>query len=89
MDIGSCFKFVMNQQREYTGRPLNVAARLQSTIEQHDSKPQNKILISKNLYATFTDKRKILSEYKVWDVGRELKNILGGENYRCLKVELK
>ncbi len=89
MDIGSCIKFVMNEQREYTGRPLNVAGRLQGAIGQRDSSPQDKILLSNNLYATFKDKRSIQRKYKVWRVTRELKNISGGEDYRCLKVELK
>jgi len=87
MDIGSCIRFVMNQQREYTGRPLNVAGRLQGAIGQHDSKPQNKILLSNNLYATFKDKREIQHKYRVWRVTRELKNISGGEDYCCVKVE--
>lgn len=87
MDIGSCIRFVMNEQQEYTGRPLNVAGRLQSAIGQGDSKPQNKILLSNNLYATFKDKRKIQQKYKVWRVTRELKNISGGEDYCCVKVE--
>lgn len=89
MDIGSCIWFVMNEQSEYVGRPLNVAGRLQAAIGQHDKKPQNKGLVSKNLFATFTDKRKIMNKYKVWSVVRQLKNISGGEDYRCLKVELK
>jgi len=87
MDIGSCIQFVMNEQREYTGRPLNVAGRLQGAIGQRDSNPQNKILLSNNLYATFKDKRKIQRKYKVWRVTRELKNISGGEDYCCVKVE--
>ena len=89
MDIGSCISFTMNQQREYTGRPLNVAARLQDAIGQRDSKPQNKVLVTNNLYATFTDKRKIRRKYKVWQIKRVLKNISGGEDYRCLKVEFR
>jgi hypothetical protein len=87
MDIGSCIQFEMNEQQEYTGRPLNVAARLQSTVGQRDSKPENKILLSNNLYATFKDKRKIERKYKVWGVRRTLKNISGGEDYCCVKVE--
>ena len=89
MDIGSCIKFVMNRQREYVGRPLNVAGRLQGAIGQRDKKPQNKGLVSKNLYATFTDQRKIKRKYTVWSVRRQLKNISGGKDYLCLKVELK
>lgn len=89
MDIGSCIRFVMNGRPEYVGRPLNVAGRLQDAIGQRDKKPQNKGLVSKNLFATFTDKRKIRRKYTVWTVVRQLKNISGGKDYRCLKVELK
>jgi len=89
MDIGSCIEFVMNGQTEYMGRPLNIAGRLQGNVGQHDKKPQNKGLVSKNLYATFTDRREIKREYTVWSVQRQLKNISGGEKYPCLKVELK
>lgn len=88
MDIGSCITFVMNEQREYVGRPLNVAGRLQGAIAQRDKDPQNKALVSKNLFATFADQRKITRKYTVWSVNRTLKNISGGEHYRCLKVEL-
>jgi len=89
MDIGSCITFVMNNQREYVGRPLNVAGRLQGAIGQRDKNPQNKGLVSKNLYATFIDTRQIKRKYRVCTVNRALKNISGGEDYRCLKVELK
>jgi len=89
MDMGSCIRFVMNGRAEYTGRPLNVAARLQSTVGQRGGKPSNKTLVSNNLYATFKDKKKIERRYKVWRVMRVLKNISGGENYCCMKVERK
>lgn len=87
MDIGSCFRIVMNQQPEYIGEPLNLAARLRSAIEQRDTNYQNKILISKNLFKTFQDKRKIMNQYKVWGVKRDLKKILRGKGYHCLKIE--
>ena len=89
MDIGSCIRFVMNEQPEYTGRPLNVAARLQSTVGQRGGKPSNKTLVSNNLYATFNDKKKIQRKYRVWRVRRVLKNISGGEDYCCMKVEAR
>ncbi len=89
MDIGFCIRFIMNGRPEYVGRPLNVAGRLQGAIGQRDKKPQNKGLVSKNLFATFTDKRKIRRQYTVDDVVRQLKNISGGKDYPCLKVELE
>ncbi len=79
----------MNGRPEYVGRPLNVGGRLQGAIGQRDKKPQNKGLVSKNLFAAFTDKGKIKRRYSIWSVRRQLKNISGGENYRCIKVVLK
>jgi len=90
IDGGTLLVMTMNARREYAGRALNVAARLQSSIAQRKERhPENKVLLSNNLYATFKDKRKIQGEYKIWRVRRVLKNISGGEDYRCLKVELK
>ncbi|MEW6660696.1 MAG: hypothetical protein AB1424_18800 [Thermodesulfobacteriota bacterium] len=88
MDIGSCIRLIMNQRPEYTGRPLVVAARLQGAIEQRDKRPQNKMLISNNLYATFSDRRSIEEKFKITPVQRNLKNIFGGENYECKKIKL-
>lgn len=88
MDIGSCIPVVMNQQREYTGRPLNVAARLQGAIGQKDKNPQYKALLSNNLYATFEDQQDIENEYKIMRVKRTLTNISGGEDYHCKKIWL-
>ena len=59
----------------------------QGAIGQRDSKPQNKIVLSMNLYETFEDRRRIGRKYKVWRIKRQLKNISGGKNYRCLKAE--
>ncbi|TKJ35685.1 MAG: hypothetical protein CEE38_13815 [Planctomycetes bacterium B3_Pla] len=87
MDIGSCTKIVMSRKREYIGRAVNVAARLQGAIGQRDSMPQNKIVLSRNLYETFEDRKRIMRRYKVWGIKRQLKNISGGKDYHCLKVE--
>jgi class 3 adenylate cyclase len=89
MDIGSCIRFKMNRKTEYMGRPLNIASRLRDAIGQRGGTPENKVLLSKNLYATFDDKEKIEKEYKVWGVKRKLKNISGGEEYHCVKVKLQ
>jgi hypothetical protein len=89
MDISKSIKIVMDRKTEYVGRSLNIAARLQGSVGEEDEKPQNKGLVSKNLFATFTDKRKIRRNYTVYTVVRQLKNISSGKDYRCLKVELK
>ena len=89
MDIGSCIPVKMNGRWEYIGRPLNVAARLQGAIEQRGQSPANKCLVPKSLFAEFEDQKKIKRKYRVFSSGvkRVLKNISGGENYLCVKVE--
>jgi len=90
MDIGSCIRVIMNQKQEYIGRPLNVAGRLQGVVGQHGTSPENKGLVSKNLMAKFIDQKQIKRKYTVYsNVKRTLKNISGGEDFQCLKVELK
>ena len=90
MDIGSCIRVTMgDDRREYIGRPLNVAGRLQGAVGERGKSPENKGLVSKNLMAKFIDQKQIKQEYTVYRVRRSLKNISGGEDYHCLKVELK
>ena len=89
MDIGSCVEITMDKHKEYIGRPLNIAGRLQNAVGQRDDDPANKGLVSRNLMAKFIDEKQIKKKYRILNVKRELKNISGGEDYRCLKVELK
>lgn len=86
MDCGTLVRMVMNGRHEYIGRPLNIAARLQSAIGDNDDSPQGKVLMSNSVYATI---QKDLSEnYKVRPARRTLKNISGGKDYRCKKLWL-
>jgi len=58
-------------QREYVGRALNVACRLQAAIKDNDNSPAYKALVSKaafNDYFTSVPKR-----VKVWKVKRTLR----------------
>lgn len=94
MDMGSCIRVTMgDDRREYIGRPLNVAGRLQSVVGQRDKSPANKAnkgLVSKNLWEEFIDKRTIEENYDVWhDVKRTLRNISDGDPHLCNKLALK
>jgi class 3 adenylate cyclase len=90
MDMGSCIRPTMgDDRREYIGRPLNVAGRLQDAVGQKGQSPANKGLVSKNLMAEFIDEKQIKRKYTVYRVKRTLKNISEGEDFQCLKVELK
>jgi len=80
VDEGSLVEITMNKLREYVGRPLNVAARLQSAIKQFDAYPAGTALFSSNAFSRL--KPRIASE----PVECKLPNVLGGERYRVRKV---
>ena len=85
-DIGTLICIQMLGKEEYIGRALNVAGRLQTAIKDKDSNPQNKILMTKNLYSSIgTDEA---DEFPVSDVTRSLRNISDGKNFQCKKVTL-
>lgn len=84
IDVGTLVKIVMNQRREYIGRALNVAARLQDAIKQKDQQPAGKLLISKNAFASLRLSNSERYSGKVVD--RELRNIFGGEQYQARKI---
>lgn len=75
-------------QTEYFGRPLNIAARLQSAIkhETKDPNPQGKVLISKRAFWLLDISLTGRNRGKF--VRRELRNIRGGNRYRARKVVL-
>jgi hypothetical protein len=85
IDRGSLIRFIMNNQREYVGRAINVACRLQGAIKDKDKKPQYKALITRHLYQ---DIRHSLAHLRVVKVLRKLRNIGDGEEVHCIKITL-
>lgn len=84
IDRGSLIRFIMNNQREYVGRAINVACRLQGAIKDKGGKPQYKALITRHLYQTI---RRDLAHLKQVRVKRKLRNI-AGEEVHCIKLNL-
>jgi class 3 adenylate cyclase len=85
IDRGSLIKVIMNNKREYVGRAINVACRLQGAIKDKDKSPQYKALITKPLYESIRHSVNELEHYKV---KRKLRNIAGGEEVHCVKLYL-
>jgi len=86
VDVGPLMRFVMLGRKEYVGRALNVASRLQSAIKDKDEKPQYKVLFSKPAYKEL----KFPANYRrIVYVRRTLRNILGENRYDCVKLTLK
>jgi len=85
LEMGNLIRFIMFERPEYIGRPLILAGRLQGAIKDNDPNPQGKLLMSKSVYKKV--RRYIPKDHKVWKVTRNLRNVVGGENYDAIKYE--
>jgi class 3 adenylate cyclase len=85
LEMGDLIRFIIFGRPEYIGRPLILATRLQGAIKDKDRNPQGKLLMSKSVYESV--KRYIPRDHRVWKVRRNLRNVVGGENYVALKYE--
>lgn len=90
IDKGTVIHLVMNGKREYIGKPINVAARLQGAIKDGDPNPENKVLISRSVYNDFPRKQQqdIAKRFTVTNGVRNLRNVLGNNKYLCKKVTI-
>jgi len=86
IDRGPLVPMVMQQRIEYIGRPLNVAARLQTAIKDRDQRPQYKVLLSKNAYSAL---RVPNGFRRTVIVRRSLRNINEGKECQFVKVVLR
>jgi hypothetical protein len=73
-------------QPEYIGRALNVACRLQGAIKDRDKAPSYKALVSNGVYHKYLSFAR--SRVQVFSVKRQLRNIRGGVDFLCKKIEL-
>ena len=85
IDTGPLARTVMLGRYEYVGRPLNIACRLQNAIKDRDKEPAYKVLSSRTFYERHRD---TLTPHTPKDVTRVLRNIRGGDTFRCVKFEL-
>ena len=76
----------MYGQKEYIGRALNIACRLQGSIKDNDKSPAYKALVSNSAYNKYLSSAG--AHVKVWRVRRTLRNIRGGSDFYCRKIEL-
>ncbi len=86
LEKGTLIHFVVNHQKEYIGRAINVAARLQGATKDGDSNPEGKVLMSKAAYHSV--RAEISQQYRASTVVRTLRNIAGGEEYHAIKLSL-
>ena len=82
---GKLIKLVMLGKKEYIGRSINIASRLQSSIKDRDKNPQYKVLMSR----TVAKKLNINNDPpNIRPVPRKLRNIFGGKEMQFVKVVL-
>lgn len=85
LDKGSLGAMLMYNQREYVGRAINVACRLQSAIKQKGGSPANKALVTN---AVFKEHHAPAKGFRVFRVTRTLRNIANDAVFKCRKIEL-
>lgn len=83
IDEGSLVEIIMNQQKEYVGRAINVAARLQSATKGIGEPPPGVLLISNNAYTRM--KLRVKNEV----IECDLANVAGGSKYRARKIRIR
>ena len=71
--------------KEYVGRALNIACRLQNAVKDKGGSPAYRALVSN---AVYNDYFSPATGYKVFQVTRRLRNIRGGAEFRCRKINL-
>lgn len=87
IDMGPIVKTTIFQQREYVGRPINVACRLQSAVSTVTKRPAYRALVSSSAYDRYfaTLDGTIKSANKT----TSLRNIRGGRDFRCKLIQIQ
>lgn len=84
IDVGRVAKATIFQTKEWIGRPINVACRLQGAVMQDDGLPPYRALASNPFYMRYLDGRD--HGFGTRDVERNLRNISGGAKYVCKEI---
>lgn len=85
LEKGPLASLKMYGQREYLGRALNVACRLQNAVKDKGGSPAYKALVSN---AVFNEYFAPAKKFKVVRAKRTLRNIRSGADYQCRKIAL-
>jgi hypothetical protein len=85
-DSGSLLTVHLQTVKEYVGRPINIACRLMNAIKDKDPNPAYKLLMSRPVFNSVFGKIEV--PYHMSEVTRKLRNIRGGEDYRCVLMDM-
>jgi len=83
LDSGPIIQLKMHQGREYIGRAINVASRLQSTLKEIDTAPQRKILKSAHYFQT---NRSLLEKFLISKESVSLRNLSDNKQITVYKL---
>jgi class 3 adenylate cyclase len=86
IEKGPLMKSVMLGKKEFLGRALNIACRLQNAVKAKGGYPEYRVLVSNQVYNEYLRKARGLK--KAVRVYRVLSNIRDGAKYRCVKIKL-
>ncbi len=84
LEKGPVASMIMFGGIEYVGRALNIACRLQNAVKDKDESPAYKALVSNTVFNEYFFPA---TGYKVLRVKRTLRNIRGGDHFRCRKID--
>jgi class 3 adenylate cyclase len=85
LENGALGAMLMYGKREYVGRAINVACRLQGAIKDKGGSPAYKALVTNTV---FNDYLAPATGFRVFKVNRTLRNIGGEAVFQCRKIEL-
>jgi class 3 adenylate cyclase len=72
-------------KREFLGRALNIACRLQNAVKVKGGYPEYRVLVSNQVYNEYLRGIKGLKAVRVY---RMLTNIRDGTKFKCVKLKL-
>lgn len=84
VDVGITHRVRMLGAHEYIGRPLVTACRLQARIEDPETDPADKVLISEGCYQRYFSEMSDVRRYDPTPITRDLKGIAGGTDFSCV-----
>jgi len=85
LDSGRLVFIEMMERQEYVGRPINVAARLQGTIQDTDISSGYRVMMSNMLFQHMKNQ---LKSFHPELVHRRLKNIIRGGEFPCYRLAI-
>jgi hypothetical protein len=88
IETGHLRKIKLGDKIEFVGRALNVACRLQNAVRDSSSPADYKVLLSRRVFYKYLAPIANDTTLKFYNATRNLRNISGGERYRCKKFNL-